>query len=368
MLSQAQGQALRYHHDPTRPSYASGCHPAMHQASGYTQQGMYYTFPYPGQAPAGLHHAMAAGSDRERDLGRLFDRQMAINNACPPTGQALSTAMPSVSASAGAAAKQRKELDTFKRRAQEPEILDHHKFEKTVNMNSTRALFEDTHSPYFFSTLEVNTDPEHLLRLIYHLSRNLHQVDPTSVYGYSLPRSGRQEWFEWPPHRHELEPHVREEARGESTNEGSGHARRRERRERARDSHMTSSVPASTRRDAISGPSPRADSPRQRTVVPCRDNSSRTNSLHAPLTHSQELEELRERFIIQQVELEALKQKATKTCIICYEADIDCVFLECLHMYCCTGCAKECVQDGRIVCSICRKTASAPGYVKVFMS
>ena len=348
----------------------------MHQATGYTQHGMFYTFPYPGRAPAGFDRAIGASSDREGDLDRLVDCQMVINNTYPTAEQANPTPIPAISASAGVAAEQRKQLDALKRWAQEPELLDHHRFEKTVNMNSTRALFEDKHSPCFFSSLDVNTDPGHLLRLIYHLSRNLHQADPTSVYGYSLPRTDRQEWFEWPthsqsaeatPHGHLPERHVREEARGERTSEGPSHTRRRERRERVRDARETLTVPPSSRRGAVSGPSPRTDSPHRSTPLPRDGDSSRTTTTYTSAIR-QELEELRERFIKQQVELEALKKKATKTCIICYEADIDCVFLECLHMYCCAGCAAECVQDGQTTCSICRKTTPAPGYIKVFMS
>jgi len=380
MFSQANGQALRYHYDPSRSCYAPGYYPVMHQASGYTQQGMFFTFPYPGHAPAGFHHGIT-GTNRESDLDVQFDRQMTLDETRPPHQQPRPTTMPTPSASAGDAAVQRSELENFKLFAQEAELLDHHKFEHTVNININRALFDDKHSPCFFSSLAVNTTPEYLLRLIYHLSQQLHQADPTHRYGYRPPRIDERD--RWPlsrateatADRHRSERHAPGEYRAERSSEGSSDARQRtrhrERMERiARDE--TTTAPASSRRGDSSRQPPRPASP-QRTPVPRRDTSSRTTTLPPSTpsttpTHHQELEDLRERFITQQVELEALKKKAIKTCTICYEADIDCVFLECLHMYCCAGCAMGCVQDGRSVCSICRRTTRVPGWVKVFMS
>ena len=244
MFSQAHGQALRYHYNPSRSGYAPEYYPVMHQAGGYTQQGMLYTFPYPGPAlAAGFHNGMA-GRMREsdlddlsgsRNLGQQFDRHMSLNETSPPPEQPHSATMPTPSASAGDAARRRSELENFKLFAQEAELLDHHKFEHTVNVNINRALFDDRHSPCFFSSLAVKSDPEHLLRLIYHLSLKLHQADPTHRYGYRPPRIDERD--RWPlsqvteaaAQRRRSERHTPEEYRVERTSEGSSDARQRAR-------------------------------------------------------------------------------------------------------------------------------------------
>jgi hypothetical protein len=45
---------------------------------------------------------------------------------------------------------------------------------------------------------------------------------------------------------------------------------------------------------------------------------------------------------------------AGRECVICMEADKDCLFLPCSHMSTCMSCAQSMLQHGQRTCIVCR--------------